>query len=271
MKKLLFFPVLSLCLGVHAQTSFPYYTGFDDAAQKAGWTEYRLADQGTYRWGYDAFNAYSAPEALSHYYPVGGTQITENWFVSPAFDFSLGGSIDSLRYSFSGFGTPAAGDTVAIYLLEGAQHPDSATAQTLLFDFRDTIYKNDNVWRKLENIPIPTASSNAYIAFKYVTVANWLDVRFDNLALSGNGIGITERPQAANVQLYPNPAQDYIALSGVEAGNLTLLDASGRVLLERWVSEGERIDVSAYSGLLLYRLSDENRGTIASGKLLVGQ
>lgn len=270
MKKLLFlFTVLLTYTSTQAQTALPYYTGFDDASQKMGWTEYRVGDMGSYHWNYETFNAYSAPEVLSHYYPVGGTQLTVNWFVSPQFDLSLGGMIDSLRYAFSGFGTVMPDDTVAIYLLEGSQDPQLATSKTLLFDFRDTIYKNDNVWRKLEGISIPAASSNAYIAFKYVTTFNWLDVRFDNLALSGNGIGTVEKPALAKVELFPNPASDYVKLAGVEEGYLTLYDIQGKKLKEQWVEGGEKVAVGDYEGMLLYTLKNKDSSIIGSGKLLL--
>jgi hypothetical protein len=173
-------------LAAGAQSALPYYSGFDNSQQLAFWTQVRLGASGTYSWNVFAANFYSSPSSLQHNYPVGGS-VTNDWYVSPFFDLSNGGRIDSLRYMFSGFGMPNAGDTVALYLLSGSGNPSTATLVTMLKDFRGTDYQNDNVWRKLTNITIPPAAGPARIAFKYQTFQNWLDVRFDNLALSCNG------------------------------------------------------------------------------------
>jgi len=57
-----------------AQTPLPYYTGFDNASEKAGWTEHRKGDNGVYQWQYFNIAPVSAPAVLLHTYPVGGNR-----------------------------------------------------------------------------------------------------------------------------------------------------------------------------------------------------
>ena len=67
---------------LNAQTPLPYYTGFDNATEQAGWVEYDLGVTSTYPWEFYNSSAYSAPTCLRRDYPVGGTQVTDGWFVS---------------------------------------------------------------------------------------------------------------------------------------------------------------------------------------------
>ena len=78
------------------------------------------------------------------------------------------------------------GDTIALYLLNGNQNPSLAT-RTLIKLFTDPSYNNDGVWRILTNTSIPAISGSSYLAIQYKTVNNWLDPRFDNLAVKGSG------------------------------------------------------------------------------------
>jgi hypothetical protein len=167
----------------NAQVPLPYFTGFD--ALGGGWAQMRKgATTSTYSWVVSSLNAYSGGGCLQHYYPVGGSPL-QDWYISPPFDFSAGGRIDSLRYMFAGFGMPNASDTVGIYILNGSADPNLAQRISIK-DFRGTAYANDNVWRVLTNVPIPALPGLSRIAFKYETFQNWLDVHFDNLALSCN-------------------------------------------------------------------------------------
>ncbi len=229
-------PFMALCSQSSAQTTLPYFTGFDSDAQKTGWQQFKkgAVTQG-YDWQYVTMSPFTAPNCLQHNYPVGGATATQNWFVSPAFNFSPGAKIDSLRYAFSGFGVPAAGDTVAVYLLKGNADPALATSRTLLYDFRGNNYASDNVWRNLTGINIPATTGSCYIAIYYRTVNNWLDVRFDNLkvrSLGSTSIGQTTQPQE-EVVLYPNPATDLLHIKTQKRFTQTYIyDLSGKVVYQ---------------------------------------
>ncbi|HTN17356.1 MAG TPA: choice-of-anchor J domain-containing protein [Chitinophagaceae bacterium] len=235
----IFFPLaLSLTLATPsmAQTTLPYTSGFDTPADQAGWQLFRMGVSGGTKpyWVYAASAPFSAPSSLSHNYPVGGTDPTDNWFVSPQFNFSDGATIDSVRRSFRGFGKPNLGDTVAIYLLKGDPDPSKATGKVLLYDYRDTAYSNDDTWYKTRPVDIPASAGKSYIAFRYRTVVNWLDVKFDNLSVSRKVPARTAQPASLQLAYYPNPARDRIdVLCPQTIRELRLYDLGGRLVLRR--------------------------------------
>lgn len=194
-----------------AQVTLPYVSGFDTPTEQAGWTEYKKAATTFSHWGYGP--GFSAPTGIAHdYSPSTGITLTDNWFVSPAFSIPDGGKLDSVRYRFSGFSQPVAGDTVGIYFLVGSQDPALATSKLLLFDFRDTEYVTDNVYRVKTDLDLPPTNGNGYIAIRYRNTdcsTKWLTVGFDNIGISGTGhAGINNN--AANeetLRVYPNPSQ----------------------------------------------------------------
>jgi hypothetical protein len=248
-KTSLLFLSLILCTLFSFTIAQTYTTGFDNPGEQAGWTEYRLGvDDPFYEWEYSAFSAYSEPNCLSHNYPVGGTEVSDDWFVSPAFDFSEGGTIDTIWRSFSGFGFPEAGDTVAIYVLNGDADPELATSKTLLIQYEGDNYMNDNIWRSDADIAVPNLPGQSYIAFRYKTIVNWLDVKFDDLSITEHATSGNQSPLLnADVRIFPNPTSDVLRITGSETlsiksisifdtngsevrefnGNATLLDLNG--------------------------------------------
>jgi len=220
---IIFCYLLGLLSGLQAtaQTTLPYFTGFDNANQKAGWQMFRKGNSNsTYQWGFSTVEAYSPAECLYHDYPVGqSTLVTDDWYVSPPFTFAANGKIDSIRYSFRGFGMPGAGDTIAIYLLQGNADPAFATSKKLLYDYRGDKYINSPLWNLTPAIALPPTTGTCYIAIRYRTIVNWLDVRFDNIRISGTGpTGIGDKKLSANdfVSLYPNPAVNTINIKTSE-------------------------------------------------------
>lgn len=215
-----------------------YFTGWDNTSEQAGWTEYELGASSTINdWDYEMNSTISAPNQLVHYYPVGGTSVTDDWFVSPAFNFSAGGSIDSLMYKFLGFGTPMAGDTIAIYLLNGSPDPNLATRQ-LLKIYQGADYQNDDTWRLESNLSIPAISGNSYIAFRYKTTVNWLDTKFDNLKVSYNFPASVRGNSKLKeeVTFYPNPTKGMVKVnvaSGVKLESFSLYDIQGKKVLTK--------------------------------------
>lgn len=267
------------CISVSAQTvvTATYSTGFDNTAGKAGWMKYRKGDTGPNDFVYST-NAYSPATSLYHGYPVGGSVATIDWFVSPGFDFSSGGKIDSLRAAFSGFGMPAVADTVALYLLKGSADPALATSTTLLFDFRGADYANDNTWRKFTNINVAATAGQSYIGIKYKTVSNWLDVKFDNISVSAShtiiatGISNTANTNEA-ISLYPNPVEKYLTVSAPEklSGELSvrLFNILGELVLEKSFIEKTQILLEQPKGVYFYQVADTGSRVIKSGKLIV--
>jgi len=235
-----------------AQVALPYSTGFDNAGEQSGWEEYRLS-AGTqfYFWNYSTANPHSAPNCLAHNYPVGGSSVTDDWFVSPMFNLEDGGMIDGIWHSFSGFGTPQTEDTLAIYLLIGSQNPALASERIMLHDFK-TGYQNDNTWRNTTDIEIPEAAAHSYIAFRYKTVVNWLDVKLDDIQISGNStVAIAPKPSLLkDVECFPNPAKDFVLVSNPSGTprQMTVFNLYGQKISTHTLavsSAPQRIDISS--------------------------
>ena len=213
-----------------------YKTGFDNMTEQSGWAQYRVGfDDPFYEWEYTTFETLTNPNCLLHNYPVGGTEVTDDWFVSPVFDFSEGGMIDSVWHRFSGFGLPLAGDTVAIYLINGSADPELATSKTMLFNYADTSYMNDGVWTLNTNIDVPNTDGDSYIAFRYKTIVNWLDVRFDNLTITSNiSIGTNQVVLDPHlIDVFPNPSNNDFNITideNLKVNSIVLYDFQGKII-----------------------------------------
>jgi hypothetical protein len=258
-----------------------YSTGFDNAAEQAGWTQYKTGVQTGFS-DYDIVpnDAYSAPNCLYHPYPVGGSEETIDWYVSPVFDFSAGGKIDSLRCAFSGFGNPATDDTVAIVLLKGSQNPALATSKVLLYDFRGADYANDDTWRRFTNINIPATSGQSYLAFKYRTVINWLDIHFDNLTVRSSHTGtftaLAEQSNTEQILLFPNfvekngPVTIRQNASQEEKIQVKLFNILGALVYEKAIDEQENsFIIDQPAGTYIYQITRQNGTVLKAGKLIV--
>lgn len=264
-KAILYISIVVFSISLEAQTSLPYSTGFDNSSEQAGWTEYRkgATTDTFYLWNFSGLSPNSLPNCLAHDYPVGGTQITDDWFVSPPFSFPKGGTIDSIWHSFSGFGTPMAGDTIALYLLTGDQDPSLASSKTLLYLYSDSTYLNDNTWRLKSNILIPPVSGQSFIAFKYTTTSNWLDVKFDDIKINGdtstgiNSLIINEK----ELIIFPNPASNYIIIdrtSDFSISEIKLIDIFGKEV-KTFESSDKKLNVSELlPGQYFLRIKTEN-------------
>lgn len=260
-----------------AQLTLPYVTGFDNVTEQTNWVEYRKGFISQFEeWGYENSLAYSAPNCLIHYYPVGGTIAQDDWFVSPNFDITNGGTLDSLRYHFGGFGMPQAGDTVSVYLLNGSPDPDLATSTSVLVQFTGANYQNDNTWRLLSPIVLPAQVGNSYIAFRYKTINNWLDVRFDNVGISRvSGVGIGETT-TQTIHVYPNPVCDHhfqVQFDDTALGesdlSMRLYNSASQLVFSTPVTNHTSIDLPLVEGFYSYELCDSSETPIAMGKLIV--
>ncbi|MEO9532358.1 MAG: T9SS type A sorting domain-containing protein [Crocinitomicaceae bacterium] len=244
-----------------AQTE--YYSGFDSPSENAGWTQIKKGDMGTYEWVLDASSSVSPDSCLAHYYPVGGSIPTDDWYVSPLFDFSAGGWIDTLWNNYNGFGTPMAGDTIQLCLLNGSSDPDLANV-TVLYSFSDSTYMADNTWRELLMIPVGTHAGDSYLAFRYYTTNNWLDVKFDNLKVTSfSTASISKNDLNANISVFPNPATDQLNLSLTEdvletIQTITIYNSVGQ-LEETLSSTSKQINLSSYTpGIYFIQINTDN-------------
>lgn len=236
-----------------AQVTLPYVSGFDTPTEQAGWAEYKKAATTFSHWGYGP-NGFSAPTGIAHdYSPSTGITLTDNWFVSPAFSIPDGGKLDSVRYRFSGFSQPVAGDTVGIYFLVGSQDPALATSKLLLFDFRDTEYVTDNTYRVKTALDLPPTAGNGYIAIRYRNTdcsSKWLTVSFDNIGISGIGhAGIKNNATSEEtLRVYPNPSQGIFFVNTPQpVDRIDVFNAGGNQLTDAAQTKSpNKIDLSRY-------------------------
>ena len=236
---LMFFATVS-----YGQVSLPYYSGFDTPAERNGWTIYRLGDPNASNWSIATVGGFSLPACISHdYSPSTGIDVADDWYVSPGFLIPTGGTLDSVRYAFSGFSVPAAGDTIGVYLLTGDQDPAAASDIIELEEFRDDEYVADNVYRLLSAISLPATDEMAFIGLRYRNAevsSRWLHVRFDNVAVSSNTTSIDEPGKIQLLKVYPNPATEEVTISHSESGGTVYLyDIVGGLLQKCELAKGQ--------------------------------
>ena len=227
-----------------AQVSLPYYSGFDNAAERNGWTKYRLEEAAIGNWSIAGVGGFSAPSCISHdYSPSSGAHLVDDWFVSPGFLIPSGGTLDSVRYAFSGFSVPASGDTIGVYLILGNQDPAAASGIIQLKEFRDAEYQIDNVYRLLSGITLPATNETAFIGLRYRNAdasSRWLYARFDNIAVSASMTSIEVPVTQKDGLVYPNPTTDQVTILHKETGGVVFLyDQSGMLLKQLPLNNGQ--------------------------------
>lgn len=244
LRYLLFSILACFTLMLAAQEDLPYYSGFDNAAERDGWQIFRTGENALANWGIASVGGFSPTSCINHdYAPSSGAIVADDWYVSPGFLLPAGGSLDSVRYFFSGFSVPADDDTIGVFLLTGSQNPSSATSITLLADFRGDLYQADATYRLLDAISLPATQETAYIAIRYRNAqvsSRWLTVRFDNVAVSGPTTSLHPPADELIISVYPNPCIDVlIAQHASEAGTLVLRDHLGRPVQGKYIINGQ--------------------------------
>jgi hypothetical protein len=258
-----------------AQTTLPYFTGFDNATQKAGWQEFRKGNTDPInKWAYTTTPAYSTPSSLGHHYPTGGMVTTDDWFVSPGFSLPAGGKVDSLRSSFSGFGVPDPSDTVAVYLLKGSPDPALATSKTLLIDYRGADYTNNSTWTS-HTFTLAPSTGTCYLAIKYKTIVNWLDVYFDNIRISAN-TSTSIHSQALReegIAVYPNPVSNELKVrfdhQQAAPVLMKIYNVLGELQIEQELTENKSLPIDLKNGTYFYTVVADDGTPLKSGKLIV--
>jgi len=232
-----FIALLLACLvfPLYAQTALPYYTGFDNASQQAGWQAYKKGATGYFPWAVGAVG-YSAPNMLSHDYPVGnpGTDTVVDWYVSPPFHFYGGGHLDSMKvkvYSIVGNATPQ--DEFGIYLLTGSPDPALADSIIHLADLTQMV-SSSGTWEDTGGFVIPPYNGSSYIAFKYHATNNWFVPNIDNVNITGDTVNSVPQNRYAkdDYSVFPNPSAQTITIHMTDAVKHTVMirDVYGKVV-----------------------------------------
>ena len=251
--------LILLNFSLRAQVTLPYFTGFDDTSQQAGWTEFQKAEVSFCHW-------YMASNIGHSFAPSSGINVVDNWMVSPPFSIINGGKLDSIRFMFSGFSNPVSGDTIAIYLLNGSQDPSLANSKQLIFDFRGNEYIIDDTFRIKTNIILPSQNGLSYLAIRYRNSQcsyNWITVCFDNIAISGNSMSVKETEESlSKIKIYPNPARNQIKIEALSNSKhkLEIYNLTGQLLMTDVFSNKISIDISdLHCGVYFLRIQSENK------------
>lgn len=212
-------------------TPLPYYENFDSSANLR-WKSYELGTNNPddFPWYITIHNPYSQAFSMMHTCNTGTTQAND-WTVSKnSFSFATGGKIDSIRSWITSANPPATGDTIGIYLLTGNADPGLASSKILLHDFRGANFQTD-LWVKTTNIIIPPIPGTSYIAFRYKTANNCINIFLDNMHLSGNGpTGVTPIYKAGeDFKIVPNPVVNNLTVQSKEQFEIiNIYDIVGR-------------------------------------------
>ncbi len=190
----------------------PYYTGFDNAQEQAGWNQFRHGDEVNYEWSVGG-GGFSNPNCLSHDYNVGGgpDEVVVDWYVSPAIDISNAAHL-SLKVKSSGFSTPTV-DNCEVYYGIGNQDPGDGFF-TLLTNI--SVATPQFEWIDFA-ADIPATGDEVYIAIKYKTIgAAWMTYSIDDINLE-SVTGVDETPALVSaensISVFPNPAKDFLRVS----------------------------------------------------------
>lgn len=221
-------------INVAAQTTLPYYTGFDNTTQKSGWVYFGegLQDPLQAGWIYNSITPKSAPQYLYHTYWGDAPSLTKDWIISPPFDFS-GGAI--LKCAIMPYAFPAitTNDSINLYLLKGDQNPAIAT-KILLGTFAQKA-KQSYAWDSTGVINIPPTSGTSYIAFKYVGLNEWFEVGIDDLHITAGTTSAGDiNAEREVLRFYPNPAVDFLYwnLNQEKIKVARILDITGKELMQ---------------------------------------
>lgn len=230
-KQFVLFVAIGSFLTVQGQET-TYYSGFDNAAEQAGWAEYKLGATEFNSWEFNTFEPYSPTTSIHHdYSPSTGVEVKDDWFVSPGFSITEGGALDSIRCKFTGFSVPEVGDTIGLYLLLGNQNPELASSKILLFDFRGIDYETSSFYFLLEDRSFPASDETGYFAIRYLNAnasEKWLTVSFDNVAITARGtVGLPE-DVSTGFSVFPNPSSGLFTLQSTgKLERIEVFDVTG--------------------------------------------
>ncbi len=263
-------------LNTNAQTT--YFTGFDTYDEKKNWVEYQTGKTIT---GWSVMSGgNSAPNRIINTAPTGDANKDSlvDWYVSPKFDFSKGGSIDSVSYNyFSYFGTHLSEQSVGVYALSGSPDPSLATSVTLLADFTPFYSGDVNHWIDTGGFTVPILTDEAYIAFKFVAIDGWSSISFDDLKITMNKtVGIEDiDPQLKLISVYPNPSNGELRLRIPSQQNrfenyaMDVFSMQGKKLWGAKVKTNSSISLDLPKGNYFYKITNEQGTVCVVNKLII--
>jgi len=215
--KRIFTLIWILAVGTQIEAQTTYYTGFDNKVEKAGWSQFRKGKLGRAEWEI-VYGGGINDSLLTHSAPTGDANKDSlvNWYVSPKFNFSGGGEIVSLKFNYFCYLTTFFPEQVVqIYLLVGSQDPSLATSKILLADFTSAYSGDRMLWKDTASFPIPNATGDCYVGFKFVAIDGWSSISFDNIHITANKPTVTKEMEKSEITtfIYPNPTEGLLSIA----------------------------------------------------------
>ncbi len=205
----------------------PYTSGFDNAQDKAGWTEYRTGNEAISRWSINNEISVSAPSCLWHDYQVGGleTDTLIDWYVSPPFRMSIRSSLSISIYT-TGFSDPTE-DNLELWYSFKSGNPKSGDFQKCGNFSR---MKDKNAWVDT-TFELPMAEDTLYLALRYKTIGSaWVTYGIDNFKVEPL---TSVEDDNSKLKVYPNPFSStcFIELpDNIDAYEVKLIDIQGNTV-----------------------------------------
>jgi hypothetical protein len=262
----------------YAQTPLPYYTGFETATEKAGWTQYAKGNLTTKTWNVGPSGGVStSPNVLvspnAEFNSSALTDTIDQWYVSPGFNFHTGGKIDSFSiFVFGASGSAQPSDSIVLYLLQGSANPSMATSKTRLANLTTMVKGFGGTMKDTGNFIIPPTSGTSYIGFRYYAVYDWFQVYIDSIYISGNSLAGIVDVNTGRASVYPNPANTSIEVSFKDASDATdinIINAIGKTVLTQKTEKAQQhvhIDVSNLPAGLYYVRINAGANVVAQQK-----
>ena len=228
MKKIKIYTVITFLIllnaTVRAQIALPYYTGFDSPAEQAGWLLYKLGVNATYGPWTISTGGYSAPNCLYHDYNNTGT--VEDWYVSPALNFTAQSKIALKIKAFSMTGSAESSDYIGIWYSSGGQNPNAGQYTEVVN--LTSLTSSNSQWLDT-TVNLPFTAGTGYIGLKYMNANNWFNISIDNINVTALTTSITEAEDEIDLLLFPNPSSEKVVIESTKnVSSVEIFSLSGQ-------------------------------------------
>lgn len=153
------------------------------------------------------------------------SEIVDSYMVSPAFDASGPGPITlSFDHQFRNF----TGSTATVQVYNGTVWTDVAHWTS------DVGYPNPVAYEVIDITAATGSSAVAQVRFRFYATWDWWWA-LDNITVVQGAVGLDELHAQHALKVFPNPTNDNlnVRLDGYDAASVTVVDATGRVVLEQ--------------------------------------
>jgi hypothetical protein len=233
-----------------------------------GWTGYSVNGDQVWEWA-DYGNPPGCAKMTGH---EGDNYPNEDWLISPALDLH---SYVEVYFSFDHARNYSSNDGLSVMVSTDYDGTSDPSANGTWNDITDMFtFPEEGTWSFSpagEGDVSEYNGASTYFAFKYISTeddcSTW---EVDNPLIYGIiGVGIQENSEMS-MTMYPNPATDVVNISCTESGQLSVLDVSGRIVIQKTLDKGTAaVDLSSRTpGVYLIRFTGET-GNTTTRKLIL--